>query len=489
MKRIVRILGVIIGTIAFNTFFWNESLGLNVVFYSALIFGILFYLYPNSFKTRNVIITVLGSLISAVLVVYNNSVTSKFAFICSFIVALGFIFEPGLRSVLTSWSYSFLNFFMALEKLITDFKKQHPSEKRKTAFSRWLKLFLLPVAILIVFILIFKAANPIFNDFTNEIGVKVTVFFQELFVDFTFLHFLFIIVGFLITVGAIYTSKLDFILHADLKRKLNITRESIKTKLNKRRNFRNLALKNEFRTGLILIVLINLLVLIINVIDINWIWLNFEIKENMYLQQLVHEGTYMLILSILLSMGLIMFYFRANLNYYPKNKLLVYGTYLWIFQNIIMVISVAIRNYHYISYYGLAYKRIGVIIFLLLVVIGLITIVLKIRKQKSGFYLIQNNSWAVYTMMIFISFFSWDTIIARYNIKHNYVNEIDSEFLLELSDKTLYILNENKELFDEETKYALNDRIMYFTQEYNESIFSWNYADDRSYNNLKNLKK
>ena len=47
--------------------------------------------------------------------------------------------------------------------------------------------------------------------------------------------------------------------------------------------------------------------------------------------------------------------------------------------------------------------------------------------------------------MLFIALFNWDMIIANYNIHHNYSNTIDTRFLLSLSDKTLQILDENKE--------------------------------------------
>ncbi|MFH2094728.1 MAG: DUF4173 domain-containing protein [Bacteroidota bacterium] len=257
-----------------------------------------------------------------------------------------------------------------------------------------------------------------------------------------------------------------------------------------------MALKNEYRRAAILVVSINLLVIVLNIIDINWIWFNFEIREGMDLQQLVHEGTYLLILSILLSMGIILFFFRGNLNFLAGNKLLKYGTYLWIFQNIIMVVSVALRNYHYISHYGLAYKRVGVIIFLILTIVGLITIALKIHRKKSGFFLVKANAWAVFFMMVLLATVNWDMLIAKYNIRHDYPQEIDAEFLLEMSDCTLPVLVANRDKIATESEMGnffydrLREKVfLYKLKQQDKTWLSWTYADSHTKNELISLNK
>ena len=53
----------------------------------------------------------------------------------------------------------------------------------------------------------------------------------------------------------------------------------------------------------------------------------------------------------------------TDLNFYQKNKWLRYGAYAWLFQNAVLVVSVLFRDYYYIAHMGLAYKRIGVLVF------------------------------------------------------------------------------------------------------------------------------
>ena len=194
-------------------------------------------------------------------------------------------------------------------------------------------------------------------------------------------------------------------------------------------------MKKEYLSALVLLILINLLVLAANIIDIKFLWFGFEFKEGMNLKQFVHEGTYLLILSILLSMGILLYIFRKNQNFFSKGKLLRKLASVWIAQNLVLAISVGLRNYHYIDQYGLAYKRIGVFVFLMLVLFGLFTFFVKIVKKRSGYYLINRNSWAMYLVLTASSLLSWDTIITKYNVK--YCKELDYEFLVQMSTKAL----------------------------------------------------
>ncbi|MEL7340178.1 MAG: DUF4173 domain-containing protein, partial [Bacteroidota bacterium] len=202
-------------------------------------------------------------------------------------------------------------------------------------------------------------------------------------------------------------------------------------------------LKKEYRVGVLLVGMVNLMLLANNVLDIDWIWLNFVVEPGMNLKNLVHEGTYLLILSIMLSMGIMLYFFRSNQNFYRDQGLLHILSYLWIGQNIILLISVALRNYHYIAYHGLAYKRIGVFFFLLATVFGLLTLFHKIRNQRSAYYLFRVNGWAVYGTIVLLCLFNWDMIIARHNLTQEYPGDLDTEFLLTLSDKTLPVLLEH----------------------------------------------
>ncbi len=91
----------------------------------------------------------------------------------------------------------------------------------------------------------------------------------------------------------------------------------------------------------------------------------------------------------------------------------------------------------------MAYKRIGVIVFLLLVLVGLVTLFLKVRDRKSFFYLARLNTWALFITVVGLACVDWDTFIVRHNLHHQNKGEIDIDNYLSMSDKVLPLLYVN----------------------------------------------
>ncbi len=356
--------------------------------------------------------------------------------------------------------------------------------------------------------MIFKIANPVFDKLTDSLGNKIFDVLSSLFVDFSFLKVLFLLLGAVIILVSLVKRETTVIvalwesMKTDvLRRKSSRERRVSEMELlepKKQRTFKTMDLKQEYQIGILLIAMVNALLLVVNGIDINFLWLNFDISEVENLAKLVHEGTYMLIVSILLSMGILMYFFRKNLNFYLKNDLLKKLAYVWIFQNVILVISVVIRTYYYIIEHGLAYKRIGVLLFLALTAYGLYSLFVKIKNHKSSFYLWRVNSWAVYAMLVFMACVNWDMLIVKYNIEKCKTAEgkakIDIGFMVSRSEHTLPILKENLQYFKDDinkistyrkspnrnTTYGtyLEKCIEKYLEEQKKYTWvSWNYAD------------
>jgi len=199
-------------------------------------------------------------------------------------------------------------------------------------------------------------------------------------------------------------------------------------------------------------------------------------------------------------MGILLYYFRKNLNFIQKNQLLKKAAYCWIIQNAILTFSVAVRNSRYIEYHGLAYKRIGVMIFLILTLFGLTTMFFKIKEKKNLSYLLHRNSWALYFALLLTCLINWDTFITKYNLTTNTKSNIDVPWLLtDVSDKNLFILLENKEVLATKPSYPsikkhrietlMKRKLIHFKQkQVGLSWLSWNYADYRNKLYVSNIK-
>ena len=247
-----------------------------------------------------------------------------------------------------------------------------------------------------------------------------------------------------------------------------------------------LALKNEHRSAIITLFLLNILLALFNLIEIPGQFVDRAADEKHYLS--VHRGVYSLLAGIALSIGVILYYFRGRQNYFPKNKLLKILAYIWIAQNFVLLLSAGLRDYWYIFFDGLTHKRLGVLFYLLLNLVGLISLVFKIKNRLSIFYLLRINSWFALITLVLISPVNWDARIANYNLNHWQKYEIDHRYLLQLSDKALIELSAGKRnvvIGSEEYNQNLNSRINRFLfEEADQDLRSWNLADSRAYKKL-----
>jgi hypothetical protein len=177
------------------------------------------------------------------------------------------------------------------------------------------------------------------------------------------------------------------------------------------------------------------------------------------------------------------YFFRKNLNFYTKNTLLKQLVFVWIAQNAFLVLSVLVRNLQYIQGFGLAYKRIGVLLFLIATLVGLATMVVKVAQQKTFSYLLRINTWAVLLILSLAAFINWDVFITRYNITHFEKEKVDYDFLINgiASYKSLPLIWEKRTDLNNGQIYWLAIQLKNAKNEIqlsNNRILSWNKAEE-----------
>lgn len=453
----------LLGILLFNWFFWQEELGLNLLLFNLFILGSSFIIHPKSLGFKTIIYSSCTCLITALMVFFYGSTIAKTTNFMALLLFIGYVHQPQLKAIFFAGCNAIINFFHFPLKLV--FQPISDKKENQTdlfSYLKRVKLIVLPFFFLFIFYWIFNLANPKFKVLTTNFWLKFSELFDWLFSDISGLRILFFLIGSIIVSAFIYHDNILLFIKKEIDLKDVIARKRKKViKLGihpinaPNYNPLSIGLKNEFRSGILLIGSVNLLLLLVNGLDISWLWFNFEYSSVSNLSQFVHEGTSLLILSILLSMGIILYFFRKNINFLPQNKLIKQLSIVWIIQNVILVVSVGLRNFYYIHQYGLAYKRIGVIVFLLLTIVGLVTLILKITKLKSSFYLVKVNSIAVFTSFVLLSLFNWDVIITKHNLTQLTSHKVDISFLLSLSDNVLPLIDQNKHILDVK---GINDR-------------------------------
>lgn len=484
-------------TIVHNLLFWDEYIGINMLIFSILMIVGLAVSEWGKPKSLNFWVVFLGSLVTGFLVVVHNSTLSKVIHVLSLIILVGFIHFPRLKSLLFAFGASLEGVFSFPKQLQQIWFGYRNNSNWIFQFGHRIRLVVVPLLILTIFYWIFVLANPRFSDLSNSFWEVINNYFLTFFEGISFMRIFMIFIAFFLIGAAIFlnTSELFFSLEKSYQDRLLRSKLHIPFK-------NSLSLINEYKSAVLTVGMVNILLILVNILDIQWIWFDFDKSTVKNLSQFVHEGTYLLIGSILLSVGIILYFFRANLNFYKHNLLLKNLTYLWIFQNIILCISVALRNYRYIESYGLAYKRIGVVIFLIITIIGLFSLLVKVNKTLSSFYLWRINAWNVYLVMGICCFFNWDILITRYNLEIH-KGDVDLEFLFSLSNKTAPLLIKHREVFQnvERGQYSSNGRFIDYNTllklKIKELDFliekcswkSWNYADYMAYKEVKALEK
>lgn len=456
-KWFIDVLSLAIATIAFDLLFWeSEGPGSNLIIFSFIAAILVWVLRKERRSISATQCFAIGSLLySGAAYLFMGSAFAAFMLVMSVLVLSIVSNERNLRSLTSVLPQLLLEAVWMPWRLKGAMEIPFNGSKKTPSGWRWIKLGFVPVLIVALYIGIYRNANPRFGDLTAGFVDGFIDLFEGIFTG----HTVFVLFGLILSAWLIFRNAPHAMYNWEQRFKDTMVRHRMKRPSWMKPLTMN-ALEKERQVGLILLSLMNVLLLILNFIDMSWIWFGFEVPDKFDLKQFVHEGTWLLMLSILMSIAILLYLFRQNQNFHPDRKPLQLLAYAWIAQNFILGISVFIRNYHYMSFHGLAYKRIGVVIFLALVLFGLLTMVKKIKQRKTGFHLLALNSWAAFILLVLASGVDWDQRIANANLTHGNPAEIDIDMYLKLDARTYPLLYENLPRIEEQMKkHGRNDRI------------------------------
>ncbi|WP_293783029.1 DUF4173 domain-containing protein [uncultured Pedobacter sp.] len=505
-KSNLLLLSVLLGGLLFTFLFWEERLAFNLLIYSIYLLAITF-INPDVIKSTKLKIYGLAHLLAAVLVVINNSDLALVTYYISLLLFIGFGHQQQIRTIFTAFLAAILQIVTVPFNAIKRLSQVSVGKVSLNPFFTLIKYIFIPVIIVIFFSCLYAAASNVFAHYAETILTNIGDFLDHLFhfffKDLSFERIMHVGLGLLLT-GGLLLAFLDKSLEkAELKCKEQLVR--MRRRIGQKTVWyniaetftgnlltRKMALKTEYIVGIISFAALNLLLLMLNTIDITTLWFGYEPSGNF--SEELHQGTNSLILSIVMAMAVILYYFRGNLNFYPKSKTLRVLAYAWMVQNFILVISVFIRDAYYIEFHGLTHKRIGVLVFATLCIIGLATVYFKVAKQKTIFYLFKVNGNIWFALLLTFSFINWDVLIVKYNLNHVDAIAIDPYYLTSLSEKTLPLLDKNRSKIhpsvhndseiakvyqpEADLMRKLDQRIDYFKERYDrESWLSWNLQD------------
>ena len=431
-------------SVLFVILFYQKMIGINLLLFEVAVIPIMFYVnrpVKFNFLTSSILFTTGLTAVFAVIISTSWGIFINFVLL----FCLGYVlaFQKG-KSFSHVVCGAFLRCFLAQISFFTSHPEDQatanlPSSAMKKAY-KFFFFVVIPVCILLFFFFLYTSSSSIFSQSVQPFLNTMADMLSN--INFSLLFFF--ILGIIVVNPLLMRIKPLSIYEHDLSSYNDLKRIRKKQYF----SFRANALQTQNTTGIVLLFMLNALILCFNYVDITNIWIGFE-WDGTFLKEFVHEGTWILLFSVCISAIIALYFFHSNLNFYSKNKLLKRLTVLWIAQNFIMTVSVAIRNLYYINYFGLAYKRIAVLFFLALVAVGLITIIIKILKIKSSYFLWRINGFSLLAVLTVSSLFNWDVIITKYNFAHYNRSLIEYRFICELSNASLpYAIKTLEQLSD-----------------------------------------
>lgn len=408
---------LMLSALAFSALFYQQAPGINFLLFTLMVTIVSLFMNPVSLRENQLWLYFLACNLSGLAVFVVNSDLSILACLLSLLVYSSKVLNKqnstllcgalGAYSVITSLFY----FFIA-------FSERHSSSSSKK--SQWKLGLSLVTSVLItmVFFTLYKNSNPLFSTFTQFINLKWLSFGWICFTIF----------GFFILHGLYRSKNIELLNTLDTKARYKIVYQ---TGQDADERYSQIM-------GYVLFTALNLMLFVLNLLDINNLFIHPIMPEGITLSDFVHEAVLNTVLSIVLAVGLIMWLFKGNFNFTRSGKTVRYLVYLWIIQSFVVVFNAIIRNIRYVNEYQLSQQRIGVFVFLGLCIAGLCLTCIKLSQQQSTWQLITQNVQLWFITIVFLSLFNWDKFITNYNITHSGDHKpLDKIYLLSLSDANI----------------------------------------------------
>jgi len=395
-------LAIAIGLAALaDLLFWSHRIGLSMVLFAALLFAAALlanHVWSDRRRTLIAAMIVIAGLIPAVEDL--NFLSLLFA-IGSVGIGIAVASNPGFSKI-TDGLRAFLDLFLVGPfRIIGDVVRMTNIRAIETGFALWF----VPLVFGAIFVFLFASANPLIarwlsvlnlRELSDQINLARTLFWIFLLSTvWPFLH----------------VRWRSWTMHkAVTPPPLPQTSEPAPAS----------DLPGFFGADAILrsLILFNVLFAIQTVLDLVFLWGNAKLPDGISYADYAHRGAYPLIVTALLAAGFVLAAMRPG-GPAQTSAILRPLVYLWVGQNVMLVISSMLRLYRYMEIYLLTGWRIAALVWMLLVAIGLVLIVARIILEQSNGWLARMNLIGLLATLYVCSLVNFDAIIADYNVTHS----------------------------------------------------------------------
>lgn len=163
------------------------------------------------------------------------------------------------------------------------------------------------------------------------------------------------------------------------------------------------------------LVLFNLLFAVQSGLDLLYLWGGLALPDGLTYAAYAHRGAYPLIATALLAAAFVLVAMGPGGagERSPATRRLVY---LWIAQNVLLVVSAILRLDLYVAVYSLTLVRAAAFVWMGLVAVGLLLIVARIALRRSNRWLVAANAGMLLVVLYGCAFVNFPALVSAYNV-------------------------------------------------------------------------
>ncbi|TIO06549.1 DUF4173 domain-containing protein [Mesorhizobium sp.] len=167
------------------------------------------------------------------------------------------------------------------------------------------------------------------------------------------------------------------------------------------------------------LVVFNILFAVQTALDATYLWGGIALPDGLTYAAYAHRGAYPLVVTALLAAGFVLAALRPG-SAPSSDPFIRRLVYVWVAQNIVLVISSILRLDLYIGVFALTYWRVAAFVWMGLVAAGLALIITRIALEKSNEWLLSANLLTLSVTLYACSFINFAALIANYNVEHSF---------------------------------------------------------------------
>ena len=393
---------------------YDQPVGLSLLILAALLGMAVLAVHPMALGKRALLAQIAVLLAGLVPLAENVSwLSALVALICLSVFALSL--AGRLSSNLERAGRAILIFLVVAPfRLVRDFFRWRRAArrlgKRRIRFAA-LAVWIMPAVLGVVFLALFGAANPVIDYWLSLIDLWLLLDLIEI---FRLVFWVFT----LVLVWAYLRPRLPFFLRgAPRPTAVPLAGETTVPGPKAAQSIEDIV----FGRAAILraLLVFNLMFAVQTVLDAAYLWGGATLPDGMSYASYAHRGAYPLIVTALLAAGFVLAAMRPG-SATSSDRVIRWLVYLWVAQNVVLVISSILRLDLYVGIYALTYWRIAAFIWMGLVAAGLVLIIARIAGGKSNRWLSAANLLALSATLYACCFVNFAALIARYNVEHSF---------------------------------------------------------------------